>query len=196
MKANVTFLMVPLMIVVQKVAWTYRYSSIVTDADVGETATDTNYFSMLSMASNYWTMTTHLILVITQLLSMVAGMAEINMMAWMYINLANMVVGMIMGMAYVYVYNEYWTIAEDSTSTAAEITDATLALTWMKRMKTVEMAFKGHYMLALYKNHKNWMMAQWMSLDEETKAAWMEKHEMDKEDHDMDEDDMYALFGF
>ena len=199
MMANITFLMVPLMIVVQKAAWTYRYSSVVTDADVGETASDTNYFSYLSMASNYWTMTTHLILVITQLLSMVAGMAEINMMAWMYVNLANMVVMGIMGMAYVYVYNMYWTIAEDADSSAAEITDAALALSWMKRMKTVEMAFKGHYMLALYKHHKHWMMAQWMSLDEETKAAWMEKHEMDKEDHDMDdmdEDDMYALFGF
>ena len=196
MMANVTFLMVPLMIVVQKVAWTYRYSAIVTDADVGETASDTNYFSYLSMASNYWTMTTHLILVITQLLSMVAGMAEINMMAWMYVNLANMVVMMLMGLSYIYVYNMYWTIAEDSASSTAEITDAALALSWMKRGKTVEMAFGGHYMLALYKHHKNWMMAQWMSLDEETKAAWMEKHEMDKEDHDMDEDDMYTLFGF
>ena len=199
MKANLAFLMVPLMIVVQKVAWTYRYSSVVTDADVGETASDTNYFSMLSMASNYWTMTTHLILVITQLLSMVAGMAEINMMAWMYVNLANMVVMMLMGLSYIYVYNMYWTIAEDSASSNAEIADAELAMGWMKRMKTAEMAFKGHYMLALYKHHKNWMMAQWMSLDEETKAAWMEKHEMGKEDHDMDdmdEDDMYALFGF
>ena len=199
MKANLAFLMVPLMIVVQKVAWTYRYSSVVTDADVGETASDTNYFSMLSMASNYWTMTTHLILVITQLLSMVAGMAEINMMAWMYVNLANMVVMMLMGLSYIYVYNMYWTIAEDSASSNAEITDAELAMGWMKRMKTAEMAFKGHYMLALYKHHKHWMMAQWMSLDEETKAAWMENYEMDKEDHDMDdmdEDDMYALFGF
>ena len=196
MMANVTFLMVPLMIVVQKAAWTFRYSAIVTNADVGETASDTNYFSMLTMASNYWAMGTHLVLVITQLLSMFAGMAEINMMAWMYINLANMVVGGIMGLAYVYVYNMYWDIAEDSDSSVAEAADADAAMSWMKKMKTASMAFGGHYMLALYKHHKHWMMAQWMSLDEETKAAWMEKHEMDKEDHDMDEDDMYALFGF
>ena len=195
MMANVAFLMVPLMIVVQKAAWTFRYSAIVTNADVGETASDTNYFSMLSMASNYWTMGTHLVLVVTQLLSMFAGMAEINMMAWMYVNLANMVVMGIMGLSYVYVYNMYWDIAEDSTD-AAEVADAAVAMGWMKQGKTVDMAFGGHYMLALYKHHKHWMMAQWMSLDEETKAAWMEKHEMDKEDHDMDEDDMYTLFGF
>ena len=197
MMANVHFLMVPLMVLVQKAAWEFRYSSIVDmNFTVGSEATDTNYFSMLCMASSYWTMGTHAILFITQLLSMVAGMAEINMMAWMYVNLANMVVMGIMGLAYVYVFNMYWTVAEDSASSAAEILDATTAMGWMKRAKTVEMAFGGHYMLVLYMHHKDWMMAQWMSLDEETKAAWMEKHEMDKEDHDMDEDDMYTLFGF
>lgn len=79
---------------------------------------------MLSMASDYWMMATHAILFLTQLLSMVAGMAEINMMAWMYINLANMVVGGIMSLAYMYVYNMYWEIAEDSDSSVAEIADA------------------------------------------------------------------------
>ena len=76
------------------------------------------------MASDYWMMATHAILFLTQLLSMVAGMAEINMMAWMYINLANMVVGGIMSLAYMYVYNMYWEIAEDSDSSVAEIADA------------------------------------------------------------------------
>ena len=186
--------MIPLMIVGQSAAWRYRYSSV-TDG-VGDTAADTNYYSYLSMASDYWMMTTHLILFVTQLLSMVAGMAEINMMAWMYINLANMVVGGIMSLAYIYAYNMYWEIAEDSDSSAAEIADAELAYGWMENGKMVEMAFGSHYMLALYKMHKKWMLAQWMSLPEETKDAWMEKHDMDKEDHDMDEDDMYTLFGF
>ena len=186
--------MIPLMIVGQSAAWRYRYSSV-TDG-VGDTAADTNYYSYLSMASDYWMMSTHLILFVTQLLSMVAGMAEINMMAWMYINLANMVVGGIMSLAYIYVYNMYWEIAEDSDSSAAEIADAELAYGWMENGKMVEMAFGSHYMLALYKMHKKWMLAQWMSLPEETQNAWMEKHDMDKEDHDMDEDDMYTLFGF
>ena len=58
------------------------------------------------------------------------------------------------------------------------------------------MAMGSHASLALYMNHKGWMMAQWMALDEETQMAWKEKHEMDKEHDDMDEDDMYALFSF
>jgi hypothetical protein len=89
-----------------------------------------------------------------------------------------------------------WELAEDSDSSAAEIADAELAYGWMENGKMVQMAFGSHYMLALYKMHKKWMLAQWMSLPEETKDAWMEKHDMDKEDHDMDEDDMYTLFGF
>ena len=140
-------------------------------------------------------MSVHIILAITQLLSMVAGMAEINMMAWMYLGMADMVVMMIMGLAYIYAYNMYWTVKEDSSSSSAEILDATNAMAWMKRCKIAQMAFGGHYMLALYKHHKAWMVAQWMALPEETQDAWKEKHEMDK-DHDMDEDDMYALFGF
>merc|ERR1719245_1056016 len=59
----------------------------------------------------------------------------------------------LMSLAYIYAYNMYWTVAEDSSSSTAEATDAALAMTWK------------------------------------------EAHYMDK-DHDMDEDDMYTLFGF
>ena len=45
MQAQLTFLMVPLMVVGQSAAWTYRYSSYLYDtANVGGTAADTNYF--------------------------------------------------------------------------------------------------------------------------------------------------------
>ena len=196
MMANITFLMVPFMVVVQKAAWTFRYSSVYDT--VGDTASDTNYYSMLSMASSYWMIGSHLVLHIFQLLSMVAGMAELNMMVWMYVNMANMVVMMLMGLGWIYTYNMYWDIAEneDSSNSAAAVLDAAAALSLLQTEKLVDMAFGAHYMLALYKHHKAWMMAQWMALPEETQGEWMEKHEMDKEDHDMDEDDMYTLFGF
>ena len=193
MMANITFLLVPLMVVVQKAAWTFRYSSVYDT--VGETASDTNYYSMLTMASNYWMIASHFVLHLFQFLSMFAGMAELNMMVWMYVNLANMVVMMLMGLGWMYSYNMYWDIAEDSSSSNAEATDAALALTLLEKEKLVDMAFGAHYMLALYKHHKTWMLAQWMALPEETQDAWKEKHDMDK-DHDMKEDDMYALFGF
>ena len=61
------------------------------------------------------------------------------------------------------------------------------------------MAFESHAILALYMNHKAWMMAQWNKLDEETQMEWMEKaHGEDEDDHDDHEghDHLYALFGF
>ena len=148
---------------------------------------------MLDMGNSYWMMTTHIILFITQLLSMLGIAGEINMMAWMYINLANMVVGMLMGLAYLYSYNVYWDLVEDTSNSTAIRTDAAAAMGYMELRKNVNMVFGSHYMFALYKNHKNWMMAQWMGLPEETQMAM--KESMHKEG-DMDEDDMYTLFGF
>ena len=50
-------------------------------------------------------------------------------------------------------------------------------------------------MLPLYIHFKPWMMAQWVSLPEETQMEWKEKA-MDK-DHEKEEDEMmYTLFGF
>ena len=148
---------------------------------------------MLDMASNYWTMTAHIILFITQLLSILGIAGEINMMAWMYVNLANMVVGLLMGLAYLYSYNVYWDLVEDTSNSNAIRTDAALAMSYMELRKKVEMVFGTFFMFALYRNHQNWMMAQWMGLPEETQEAWKESKEMDG---DMDEDDMYTLFGF
>ena len=49
-------------------------------------------------------------LTITQLLSMLGIMAEINVMAWMYLGLADMAVSLIYAGAYMYVYNTYYSL--------------------------------------------------------------------------------------
>ena len=49
-------------------------------------------------------------------------------------------------------------------------------------------------MLALYKNYEPWMMAQWLSLPEETQNEW--KKSMDKDHEKEDDDMMFTLFGF
>lgn len=67
-------------------------------------------------------------------------------------------------------------------------------MAFLKRRKLVLMTFSSAYMLALYKNYEPWMMAQWLSLPEETQNEW--KKSMDK-DHEKEEDDMmFTLFGF
>ena len=127
---------------------------------------------------------------------MFAGMTEINLMAWHYISMIDMAVWLIYGLVYIYGYNAYWTVNEDSSSSAAELADAAASMTFLERRKNILTAFGSAYMLALYIHAKPWMMAQWVSLPEETQKEWKEKKGMDK-DHKMEEDEMmYTLFGF
>ena len=136
------------------------------------------------------------VLFVTQLLSMFAGMTEINLMAWHYITMIDMAVMLIYGLVYIYGYNAYWTVAEDSSASTAEVTDAEASLVFLKWRKTVLMTLSSANMLPLYIHFKPWMMAQWVSLPEETQMEWKEKKAMDK-DHEMEEDEMmYTLFGF
>ena len=134
------------------------------------------------------------VLFVTQLLSIFAGMTEINLMAWHYITMIDMVVGVLYGLVYIYGFNAYWTVAEDSSSSTAEVTDAVAAMAFLKRRKLVLMTFSSAYMLALYKNYEPWMMAQWLSLPEETQNEW--KKSMDKDHEKEDDDMMFTLFGF
>ena len=136
------------------------------------------------------------VLFVTGLLSTFAGMAELNLMAWHYITMIDMAVFFIYGLVYIYGFNAYWTVAEDSTSTSAEITDANNAMVFLELRKEILTAFGSAYMLTLYMHSKPWMMAQWLALPEETQMAWKEKNGMDK-DHEMEEDEMMStLFGF
>ena len=50
------------------------------------------------------------VLFVTQLLSIFAGMTEINLMAWHYMSMLNMVVMLIYGLVYLYGYNAYYTV--------------------------------------------------------------------------------------
>ena len=110
MKAQVTYLMVPLMVLISTAAWKYRYRTATGISEIGDTAATTNYWQMLDNGAAYWSMTAHLILTITQLLSMLGIMAEINVMAWMYLGLADMAVSLIYAGAYLYVYNTYYSL--------------------------------------------------------------------------------------
>ena len=76
----------------------------------------TNYWKLLNMHWNYFTIGWMGIATITQLLSMLGIAAEINLMVWMYGGIVNMVVSFISGLVAMYAYDAYWSVAEDSTS--------------------------------------------------------------------------------
>ena len=57
------------------------------------------------------------VLTITQLLSMFGIAGEINIMAWMYIEMAEMVLGLIIKLVWLYARDAGYSIAMDDTET-------------------------------------------------------------------------------
>ena len=58
------------------------------------------------------------VLTITQLLSMFGIAGEINIMAWMYIEMAEMVLGLIIKLVWLYARDAGYSIAMDDTETS------------------------------------------------------------------------------
>ena len=120
MEANITFLMVALGSFVHTALRMFRYRS---DADYyiyGALITNkiTNYWEMLNMAGGYWMLVLSGILTITQILSMVGVAAEINVMAWMYLGLADTVIGLILSLIGMYAYDVYYSVTADAAADA------------------------------------------------------------------------------
>ena len=120
MEANITFLMVVLGTFVHTALRMFRYRS---DADYyiyGALITNkiTNYWEMLNMAGGYWMLVLSGILTITQILSMVGVAAEINVMAWMYLGLADTVIGLILSLIGMYAYDVYYSVTADAAADA------------------------------------------------------------------------------
>ena len=110
MEANITFLMVVLGSLVHISLRMDRYRSAENYYIYGELTTNkmTNYWSLLNMVGGYWVLVLTGILTITQILSMVGVAAEINVMAWMYLGLADMVIGLILSFVGMYAYDMYY----------------------------------------------------------------------------------------
>merc|ERR1719464_1321618 len=108
MMANMVFLHLALGGAVHSGLKLFRYTTD-TWYDWG-TANDTltNFWELNAQISNYWMFATHTVLFITQALSMAGIAGEVNLMAWMYFNMASMVVAMLMA----YMYYKDWMHAQ------------------------------------------------------------------------------------
>lgn len=190
MKANMAFLMTALSGAVAPAAWVLRYRTAEATAAVGTVASGTNYWELLDNFANYPMIAAHVVLSITQLLSMLGIAVEVNMMAWSVVGMLDMVMSTLYFFGFIGAHQMYHEIEEDATSTAAEIADATAAIAMLEQRSYAQMAWGTHSMLVLYMHHKQWMKAQWEALPEEKKGEY-------KEDHDDHDDDMFSrLFRF
>lgn len=68
----------------------------------------TNTWEYLGMLSHYSHLGIWSILTITQLLSMFGILGEINLMAWMYAEMLEMIIGMVLKLGWMYTYDMGW----------------------------------------------------------------------------------------
>ena len=190
MKANMTFLLTAISGAVVPAAWVFRYRTAEATAAIGTVASTTNYWELLDNFANYPMIALHVVLSITQLLSMLGIAVEVNMMAWHVVGMLDMVLSTLYFFGFIGAHQMYHEIEESTTATAAEIADAEAAIELLESRSYAQTIWGTHSMLALYMHHKQWMKAQWEALPEEKKGEY-------KEDHDDHDDDMFSrLFRF
>lgn len=174
MKANVAFLLTAISGVVAPALWMFRYRSAIDT--VGDTASSTNYFKMLDYLGNYPTLALHLVLSVTQLLSMLGIAGEVNLMAWSLASMIHMVVGTVYFLGFLFAHNQYHTIHEDTTASDEAQADALEAAEWLEARSYAQTIWGTHSMLVLYMHYEQWMHAQWYALPEEAKGEYKEGH--------------------
>ena len=145
----------------------------------------TNYWKYLSELHHYSHFGIMSILTVTQILSMVGIAGEINIMAWMYAEMLEQIIQLIMKLGYMYTYDAAYVIKNDSASAAGDVTKATTVMSGISEAvvnSTIEET-ANHF--ALHVEHENWMMAQVMALPEEAQEKYKHgKHDDDHEDHE------------
>merc|ERR1712038_1012499 len=95
-----------------------------TEYDDGDVLT-TNYWKYLAEFHHYSHFGIAAILTVTQILSMVGIAGEINIMAWMYAEMLEQIIQLVMKLGYMYTYDAAYVIKEDSSSSASDVTNAT-----------------------------------------------------------------------
>merc|ERR1739846_257825 len=126
-----------------------------------------NHYSHLGIMS---------ILTVTQLLSMFGILGEINIMAWMYAEMLEMVIGLVLKLGWMYTYEMAYQITQDDDDTAANQTKAASVMSGVQADMTKSTVYGTAAHFALHTEHENWMYAQVMALPEEAQEKYMDKH--------------------
>jgi hypothetical protein len=162
------------------------------------TANDTltNFWEYNHLATNYFMLATHTVLFITQALSMAGIAGEINLMAWMYVNMASGIFALFLMLFRMYAYDTYYTTATDTdASNATAAAYAAVALSGLETDMLEESAMNSAAMLMAYMHYKDWMHAQVMALPEEVQGKYKKGHgKMEHDDEGMEKMQEFGLF--
>ena len=101
---------------------------------------------------------------LTQIATLFGAMAEINLMVWMYGS-------MVMGLLGLVVEAVMWLARDEASQSDSGFAVTTYNIVETDMVKYAAMSTAVTLNLAM--EHENWMAAQWMLLDDETKDKWM-----------------------
>jgi len=184
--------------------WVLEYSSeygLITSEDI-----TTPYWRYSAMLQSWGSFILGAAMFTTQLLSMVSGMASLNLMVWGYAGMASAILSLAIGIMMFMGQNTAWGLVKDDVdeddSCGAECSAAYSLISAMQTDMLRWGAQDTAVTLVVLQYGKAWMEAQWMNLSDEEREA-MEAEgkgkKGDKDDDDKDEDDkrLYArmLFG-
>ena len=156
---------------------------------------DTEYDNGDFMSTNIWEMAGQLhhyshfgimgLLTVTQILSMVGVAGEINIMAWMYMEMLEMVLGLVVKLMRMYVYESAYSTVNDTSASSADQTKAGTVMSEVMGEMTETLIEHTASHLALHVEHENWMHGQVMMLPEEAQAKYMDHSDSEDEDDHM-----------
>ena len=163
----------------------YHYAD---EYDLSEDYDTMMLWEMGGMIGTWGSFVVHAILTVTQLLSMVGVMGEINLMAWGYGPMIMELLSVVVGVMWFIQYNNAYAILRTDVDDNDDVTDTEAAGVasgiWWDALEMSVM--QASAILTLWMNMETWMMAQWWALPEETKKQmWMDMKESEKKDDDM-----------
>ena len=151
----------------------FRYADTVDISALGEVDNIENYRMIVDYSElAFWGVAS-----LTQIATLFGAMGEQNLMVWMYGSMIMGLVGLVVEAYMWYVRDQ---AKDDSASFAVVESD-------MVKYAAMHAAMSLNLMM----EHKNWMAAQWMLLDDETKEKMMPS---DKRDDDMPESLFSLMF--
>lgn len=133
-------------------------------------------------------------------------MSDLNLMVWGYVGYIGMAISGVYAIMTLYARDKLWQCSEAADATAcSEVAVAEGYLDDMEWEMLKEMTLETAHAFELWKEHKSWMWAQWLNLDDETKIAMAEaaqaemaekmeeKMEEEEEETEPAESEMFAF---
>ena len=181
MIGNLTYLSVALFTTVETALATFRYHE---DGEMDDGAVlGVNWWKIMEETHHYMELGFFSVLTVTQILSMLGIAGEINIMAWMYAEMIEGIVGLLFKFINLYATNKAYNIGTNASGSvsAADQTKGTNTYAALTELSLDNIIYGTATHMTLHLEHENWMRGQIAMLPEEAQAKYKKDG---KEEHD------------